>query len=67
MQGSEWWDSLNVNEQQTVRTKVIDSINQYHDFVLDTIKASDGDMINDEVVSMVRQIRASQIRIENEF
>lgn len=63
-QGSEWWDELKPNEQQDLRKKVIDSANQYHDFVLDTIKASDDTLVNEQTASLLRQIRSSQARIE---
>lgn len=63
-QGSDWWDDLNPNEQQDLRKKVIDSANQYHDFVLDTIKASDDSLINEQTASLLRQVRSSQARIE---
>lgn len=47
------------------RVKVMSSVGQYHDFVLDCLKASvnDGSIVNDEAMRILARIENNQRRI----
>lgn len=47
------------------REKVLQSVGQYHDFVLDCLKASisDGSLVNDEAMRLLAQVHESQRRL----
>jgi len=52
---SPWWHRLSVEEQRALREKVLSSLGQYHDVVLDSLKASigTGTIVNDEAIRLI--------------
>lgn len=59
----EVYPHLPPEKRRPLRTKVLDSIGTYHDFVLDVIKVNDADAIqNDEVLRLLRLIHDNQRR-----
>ena len=61
---SAWWSRLRPEEQRAFRDKVLDSVGVYHDFMLDVIKVSDDDPINEHALTLLEQVRVSQRRVE---
>ena len=55
-------------ERTALRTKVMQSVGAYHDFILDVLKASvsDGMTGNDEALSLLQQIHAGQASLRRD-
>lgn len=58
-----------VDERNALRTKVMQSVGAYHDFILDVLKASvsDGMVGNDEALALLQQIHASQQQLRRDM
>jgi len=56
-----FYERLSVKERNEFRDKVLSSISQYHDTVLDILKSSvdDGFMVNEDALRMIAQIHAA--------
>jgi hypothetical protein len=63
---SAWWPKLSKQEQLAFRDKVLSSTGVYHDVVLDCVKAAvgDGAVINEEALSLIRDLHDRQVRRE---
>lgn len=62
---STWWSKLSVQEQKAYRDKVLSSVGNYHDFMLDVIKVSNDDVIrNEHAINLLQQVHDSQRRLE---
>lgn len=65
METSAWWSKLNVAEQRAIRDKVLTSIGNYHDFMLDIIKVGTEDTgRNEYAVQLIESVHAGQRRLE---
>lgn len=57
----EFYPKLTPKERDDFRTHVLDSIDRYHDLVLDVLKVTKDDAIrNDEAVDLIRQVHEGQ-------
>ena len=62
---SPWWRRLSVEEQKAFREKVLTSVGDYHDFMLDVIKISNDDTLrNEHALNLLEQVHSSQRRLE---
>lgn len=61
---SAWWGELDKAEKETLRQKIIDEVNVYHDNVLDVIRAIDGSesTVNAKVFEMLERIHSQVSR-----
>lgn len=65
MENSPWWGRLQSPEQRAIREKVLTSIGNYHDFMLDVIKVGSEDTIRNEyAVELLEAVHHGQRRIE---
>jgi hypothetical protein len=60
---------LPVDERNALRTKVMQSVGAYHDFILDVLKASvsDGMVGNDAALEILQQIHAGQAALRRDI
>lgn len=64
-EGARWWRSLSRDEQIAFREKVLNSVGQYHDFILDVIRVGNEDTIrNEQALELIQQVHTSQRRLE---
>lgn len=65
VESSPWWSKLQQSEQRALREKVLASIGNYHDFMLDVIKVGGEDSIRNEyAVELLEAIHNGQRRVE---
>jgi hypothetical protein len=56
----EWWAKLTTAERKLFRDKVLASVGSFYDFVLDIIKSTDTDIINNEhALRLLEQIHSA--------
>jgi hypothetical protein len=65
-ENSPWWPKLSNAEKSTFRDKVIDSVNGYHDVMLDVISVGAEDLRSADVMGLLEQVHASQLRLERD-
>lgn len=54
---SDWWKAMDRSGQEALRRKVMDALGEYHDSVLDLVKAEDQTVVrNEEVVTLLNRI-----------
>lgn len=60
---------VSAQEWNAFRSKVLDSVGTYHDFILDVLKVSRrSSVLNEEAVRLIKQIHVGQQRlIENDL
>lgn len=60
-----WWKTLPDASKRALRDKVLGSVNEYHDVVLDLLRTLDENSIgNPEVVRLLDLVHGSQRRME---
>ena len=65
---SGWWSKMTAAEQRDFRSKVLNSVGVYHDFMLDVIKVSNEDSIRNELaLDLIEQVHDSQRRLERQL
>ncbi len=58
----EFFHKLNASEREDFRDKTLDSIDEFYDLVRDLLKiSSDQFVVNDEALSLLRQIHDNQL------
>ena len=65
-ENSPWWGKLPQAQQHAFRDRVLLGINTYHDLILDVISV-DSDDRNADVIQLLQQVHASQLRIERDI
>lgn len=65
IENSDWYTELTDVEKRVLRDKVLNSINTYHDFILDIINVGEDDYTrNAHALTLIEQIHQSQRRLE---
>jgi hypothetical protein len=68
METSPWWGKLGPTEQRGIREKVLTSIGNYHDFMLDIIKVGNDDgERNGYAIELIEAVHAGQRRLESKL
>lgn len=62
---SPWWAKISPVDQRAFREKILSSVGDYHDFMLDVIKVSNDDSLrNEHAINLLTQVHESQRRLE---